>query len=403
MKALYVSHTGLSEPLGQSQVLPYLTGLARAGWEIEVVGFEPPSASEDDIRDLVARQLAPNGLRYVWTRRSPSNALATKVYESGVAFLRLISRALLARPRVLHARSYLPGAVAQLARTLAPGARFIFDCRGLLGDEYADFGHWTRDSFRYRLLKRAERRLFGGADAVVVLTDRLRNWLRDESGYDTSHGPIEVIPCCVDLARFDVAPTARTAARQRLGAGERFVLAYAGTLGSWYCEDEMAALFAAIRRRRPALFAVLTRSPSDRLKAALARAGVSDDDVVIQPVKPADMPLMLSGADATVSLARPLFSKIASSPVKMAEYLAMGLPMVLNRGIGDFDRLIGTTEALVDAGGMSAAEIERSAESVLSIDPVRARREARQIAETHFSLEQVGVPRYVDLYRRLAS
>src|SRR5262249_55362773 len=154
------------------------------------------------------------------------------------------------------------------------GSRFLFDCRGLLGDEYVDFGHWSRDSFRYRLIKAAERRLFGAADAVVVLTDRLRRWLREEARLVGDATPLEVIPCCVDLDRFTVDDATRARARAELDAGERLVIAYSGTLGAWYCEAQMAELFANVRRRRPALFAIYSRSPSDRLRAELRKRGV---------------------------------------------------------------------------------------------------------------------------------
>ena len=41
MRVLYVSHTGMTEPLGHSQVIPYVEGLARAGFLMEIMAFEP--------------------------------------------------------------------------------------------------------------------------------------------------------------------------------------------------------------------------------------------------------------------------------------------------------------------------------------------------------------------------
>src|SRR5207248_3721273 len=128
-----------------------------------------------------------------------SHSLATKGSESLRAFSTLLWQALRQRPRIVHARSYLPAAVAHAITLLLPGARFIFDCRGLLGDEYADFGHWRRDSFRYRMIKAAEKMLFAHADGIVTLTDRLRRWLCEETGLVDPRTPLEVIPCCVDL------------------------------------------------------------------------------------------------------------------------------------------------------------------------------------------------------------
>lgn len=400
MRALYLSHTGMTEPLGQSQVLPYLRGLAQAGWTLELVSFEPPHASPAALAAL-KEELAAAHIHFSWATRSPSHTVRTKLTESLVGFVRVAEAALRRQPRIVHARSYLPGAVALAVASISPGSRFVFDCRGLLGDEYADAGHWSRESLRYRLVKRAERPLFRRADSVIVLTERLRTWLVDEAGYLASGDRVEVIPCCVDLARFRPDPVAREEARRRLSAGDRLVVAYSGTLGSWYCEEEIARFFAEVRRHREALLAVFTRSPTERLRRALRASGVADGDVHIESVDPSDMPARLSGADAAISFIRPVFSKIASSPVKLAEYLALGLPTVVNRGIGDVGALIASTGAVVDAGQLSDAELARAAERLVSLPP-EAAAEARRLAEARFSLDE-AVARYRRVYERLAS
>lgn len=40
MHALYVSYDGALDPLGRSQVVPYLEGLAARGWSHDLVTFE---------------------------------------------------------------------------------------------------------------------------------------------------------------------------------------------------------------------------------------------------------------------------------------------------------------------------------------------------------------------------
>jgi glycosyltransferase involved in cell wall biosynthesis len=388
-RALYVSHTGLSEPLGRSQVLPYLHGLSQAGWEIDVVAFEPEGAEVDGL------DLGP--IRYSWARRSSSHALPVKAAEAAGAFLRLLRRALASRPRVVHARSHLPAAAALALTRIVPGARLLFDCRGLLADEYVDAGHWRSESLEYRLVKRAEKILFRRAHGVVTLTERLREWLR-ENHLLGSRVETAVIPCCVDLSRFSPDEKARADSRRRLNANDRFVLAYSGSLNSWYCEEQMARFYAAVRRQRPSRFAVFTRSPSQKLRSSLQAAGVPDEEVHFEAVAPSDMPARLSGADAAVSFIQPCFSKMASSPTKIAEYLALGLPVALNRGVGDVDRLLGNA-ATVDAGAMSDDELQRAAKQIASLHVAG---EARELARREFSVEE-GVARYRQLYQRLAA
>ena len=408
-RSVFVSQTGLSEPLGRSQIVPYLVGLARGGHELSVVGFEIEGVDPAAVATVTA-ELSAVGIDYSWAPRSRSHGLPTKLWESVAALGRLTAHALRRRPRIVHARSYLPGAVSMALSAVLPGARFVFDCRGLLGDEYVDFGHWQRTSLNYRLLKHVERDLFRRADGVVTLTARLASWLRDEVGLVDRSTPLEVIPCCVDLDHFRVDLATRQHARDLVGAGERFVLAYAGSLGAWYCENEMARLYAALRALRPSLFTVFTRSPTDKLQAALQSHGVPANELRVASTGFDAMPAALASADAAISFAEPRFSKIASSPVKVAEYLACGVPVILNRGVGDSDALIdevcrpgdGAGPIGVDAGRLSPTELDTAAAALakLTVGPGERAR-ARALAERDFSLQSVGVARYRRLYQAL--
>src|SRR5262249_19973276 len=146
----------------------------------------------------------------------------------------------------VHARSYLPAAVSDVIASIAPRAKLLFDCRGMLGDEYIDNGQWTHERLEYRLLKRFERRVFKRAEGVVVLTRALHEWLTEQSMLgDETH--VEVVPCCVDLGRFSPNEASRAEARSELGIGDRIALLYSGSLGSWYLEDEMARYAAHVR------------------------------------------------------------------------------------------------------------------------------------------------------------
>lgn len=399
---LYLSHTGMSEPLGESQVLPYVKGLARSGWPIEIICFEPHSAEAPRLEEIRS-ELSSLGIGYRWARRSSSHSVRVKAAEALWALRQMLSPTLHRSVRLIHARSYLPAAIAGLFRSVAPRAKMLFDCRGLLGDEYVDAGHWSSSSPQYRATKRAESWLFHRADAIVVLTNRMREWVRPRAAQGVTGGLVEVIPCCVDMSRFRFDESSRHASRRALGAGDRKVIAYSGSLGSWYAERELVELFDRLRARVPALLLILTQSASGRLESLLQGRGIARDDFRVVHVAPRDMPSMLSAADAGVSFIRPSFSKMASSPTKIAEYLAMGLPTFLNRGVGDCDELL-SFPGMIDAGALDDESLRRAADQFAALSWGATERAAcRSLAQTRFSLDEVGIPRYQRLYQALVN
>jgi hypothetical protein len=81
------------------------------------------------------------------------------------------------------------------------------------------------------------------------------------------------------------------------------------------------------------------------------------------------------------------------------------VPVVLNRGVGDAERLFQDGgDVTIDAGLLSRADLDRAARALAGLHvtpPLRER--ARQLARRHFDLEAVGIARYRALYERLAS
>ncbi len=402
MRALYVSHNGILEGLGQSQVLAYLKGLARRGVRFDLLSYELASA-DIGLIETTRASLAAVGIDWTPMRRRRDTRLAVKVTESLLGVGRATKLALARRPDIVHGRSYLPTAVADVIASSLPRARLLFDCRGMLGDEYVDAGHWTEERLEYRLLKRYEARAFRRADGVVVLTEALRRWLAERRWFGP-HTLVETIPCCVDLDAFRFDEAGRSRVRRELGLEGKLVLVYAGSLGSWYREAEIAAVagIARLRAGRPVAFLLLTAAPHQALVDLLRARGFGESDVVVKKLAASEMPRYLSAGDVGISFIKSCFSKKGSSPTKVGEYLACGLPVVLNGDIGDQADLAAERETCVVVGGFGERELTDAADRVVALaaKPLADRvASGRAVADARFGLERIGVTRYERLYR----
>jgi glycosyltransferase involved in cell wall biosynthesis len=406
-RTLYVCYFGLREPLVQTQVLPYLRQLAAGGVRVFLLTFEPEPTRRwagGEAAQLRAR-LAGQGIEWhaLTYHKRPSLPATTYDIAAGAAYAaRLVRRE---RIDLVHGRGHVGAAIAAAVKRLT-GRPFVFDIRGFLPEEYVDAGVWPAGGRLYRIAKRVERRLLAAADGFVVLTERARDILFPDYSAPGAR-PVEVIPCCVDMERFAAAGgVSREEARRELGVGgDRRVFVYVGALGGWYLTEETADLLACAHEADPAAFSlVLTQSPPEMIAEPLRARGVSAGDFLIRKVSPADIPRYLKAADVAVSFIKPCYSKLSSSPTKLAEYLAAGLPVVCNAGIGDVDAVVeGERVGVVlrelgrDSYRAALAEVE-----ALRREPATAAR-CRDAARRHFDLETVGGHRYRRLYRRVLS
>ena len=405
-RVLYISYNGMLQPLGQSQVIPYLKGLARRGFEFTLLSFEHGNAHSPAGRDECARlklELSAANIDWHWLRYHKRPSLPATGYDvwAGVRYCKRLAR--LKSFGMVHARSHIPATIA-LQFKKKTGSRMIFDVRGLMADEYVDAGHWRRDSTAYHITKKFEREAMSRADGIVTLTRRIWPIIRDWDGLRGREVPHEVIPCCADLDRFRFSPEARIVERRNLGIEDRLVIVYSGSIDGWYLTEAMADFFAVLlQTRRDASFLWLTQSNRERLEAVMRERGIDSRNYKIVASAPRDVPRYLAAADVGLAFIKPCFSKLASSPTKYAEYLGCGLPLIINTGVGDSDALVREHQAGVLVDGFAETDYLKAIEHLTGFTrrPQETRPRMRRVAERLFDLETVGVQVYVRLYQRV--
>lgn len=405
-KTLYICYFGVHEPLVQTQVIPYLRKIAKDGIEIHLLTFEPEILSFNEAqRHAESKSLAEIGI--IWHclpyHKSPSVPATFYDIVNGARFVRRLNDE--HRFDILHARVHVPALMAAIARKFSRNkSKILFDIRGFFPEEYVDAGIWPKNGALYRAAKRVETWLIGQADGFVVLTEKAREILfpgSAASGVDSAGRPVEVIPCCVDLKRFaKIESEDRAKIRDEIGAKGRKVLVYVGSFGGWYLTDEMMDFFAAARESDPSVFAlVLTQRDVDKAIERFRSMGFGDGDYFVASVEPSEIARYLAAGDAAVSFIKNSYSKQASSPTKNAEYLAAGLPIIANAGVGDVDRQI-----IEDGVGVIIETLDREAyldalERLSSLGDVAEK--CRTSARLRFDLETVGGRFYRRLYQSL--
>ena len=404
-RVLFISYNGMLEPLGQTQVLPYLRVLAKRGVRFTLLSFERAGAFEPEGVEQCEQlrlELAGRGIEWHWLRYHERPSIPATIYDVFAGIRKAGSLVQRNKIEMVHARSHIPATIA-LALKKRFGTKLIFDLRGLMAEEYVDAEHWRKDSLPYRITKSAERQILAATDGIVTLTERIWPIIREWEGLRGRSPHHVVIPCCVDLDRFRFDPAERMRRRQELGLADQFTLIYSGSLAGWNLTEKMADFFANfVRRNTRAHLLWLTTGDHERVRELMKSRRIGADQYSVLAVAAAKVPSYLAAADAGLAFNKPCFSRIASSPTKNGEYLACGLPLIINTGVGDCDALVNDWRAGVLVSDFTEDQYALAADSVEAMAAAPgARDKARRVAEQLFDLETVAAERYASLYEKV--
>jgi glycosyltransferase involved in cell wall biosynthesis len=394
--SVYISYNGLLDPLGASQIVPYVEIIARDR-PMLVVSFEKGGVDERQARAL-AERLSARGI--TWTplryRRRPQLLAKTLDLWAGV---RAVRGAIEGGAGIVHARGHVEMEIAVRSTRSLP---ILFDIRGLLPEEYVDARLWSARDPRYLWAKRAERGYYRRASGAVVLTKAIVPYVRARFAEFGRQPPLEVIPTVVDLERFRFDPSARAAARQNLDAEDRVVFVYSGSLGTWYLANEMARFVRVYRDTlgKSVLLLWQLNTAPDVARKASVDAGLAPGEVRITSARAEDVPAQLSAGDVALALVMPTFSKRASCPTKYAESLAVGMPLVMTRQVGD------SAEFEAQGAGVTLEppfDDSQMREACLRLETLRQlpRTHFTSLAERSFDIERVAMPAYRRLYQAI--
>ena len=336
---LYITYDGLTDPLGQSQILPYIFRLSGLGFRFAIISFEKKDRLAKFGRALKEKL---NELNITWVYGTFRSGIPGFSKMADLNEMHNISRKVYNefKPNIVHCRSYV-ASLAGLALSKKYGVPFIFDMRGLWADERFDAGIWSRSNplrrMQYRHFIKKEREFLTYSSHVVSLTHKALDILEERHSLKIKIKST-VVRTCTDTAFFNTAnrEANRREIRQDLGLGEDiFLLVYSGSTGTWYMIKEMIDFFSSLEKKRPdSRLLFLTNSAPEEVSRLLGED--IRHKVMVRSAAYNDVCKWLNACDAGIYFIHPWFSKNASTATKTGEMAACGLPAVANP-IGDME------------------------------------------------------------------
>lgn len=411
----------MTDPLGQSQVIPYLIGLSKKGYIIHLISCEKKK-NYFESEGYISEIFKENNICWHPLSYSKTPPILSTLWD----LFRINNKAFSLHKKekflIVHCRSYIASLIGlkmkkkfgQLSSPLMnsqPGdnaLKFIFDMRGFWVDERVEGKLWNLQNPVFKIIfhffKKKEMEFLSFADYIVTLTYSAKNEITTWNIPELS--PIEVIPCCVDMELFSpekiIATEKKKLKRQLKFSEEDFVISYLGAIGTWYLLDEMLQFFKLLLKSNPkARFLFITSEKPESILNKVVQLKIPKEKIAIYKASRKEVPQLLNLSKLSIFFIMPSFSKTASSPTKLGEIMAMGIPIISNEGIGDVGQIIENSKSGILVRDFNKEEYDHiicSLPELLSKDSVQI----INAAQKYFSLEK-GVNSYNEIYQNLLS
>jgi glycosyltransferase involved in cell wall biosynthesis len=406
---LYISYDGMTDQLGQSQVIPYLKELTKLGdFNFVLLSCEKKEMfiKNKEVVEAVLKDFSITWHPQIYHKSPP--VLSTlfdiwKLYRNAKKLHKIHHF------KFLHCRSYISSLIG-LEFKRKYRIPFIFDMRGFWADERVDGKLWNLRNpiFKiiYNYFKKKETQFLHESSSIISLTEAGKNEILKWKNITITPDKIKIIPCCVDLEHFsdktlDVKLIEKTKSKNNIGEKD-FILTYLGAIGTWYMLPEMLFFFYLLQQQKKEC-KFLFIAPTDAHSLILEEArknNVPSEKLILIHAQRKEVPSILSLSNYSIYFILPAYSKISSSPTKQAEIMAMGIPSITNKGIGDTENIITNSNAGLITEDFSDNSFQKIIKKIIEGDVLTSKNEIRNGAVQYYSLDS-GAKKYFKIYKEI--
>lgn len=363
--------------------------LMAAGIRTEIFYYWLPIRARH-IAIVVHRLFAP--AIYTWFRRIAKICIKEKIHA-------------------IHARAYTGTVVAAAAKRFSKlKTPLIFDTRGLYVDELLQLKFITENSFWYRLWKNAEKLAYETSAVVLNVSSPFSAYVSRKFLLDASK--VKTIHTSVNIHVFQPARQ-RLASHQKRFASQAARLVYCGDLGgsSWHRTDSLFAVYNLIRASLPgAALTIISPTNEEAIRSEIGSTFPNGDELLahtrfLRTFNAAETAEYLAEADFglfSYHELQPGSEQYLSDIVlgsKTGEYLAAGLPIIVNRSAKAAAELVIGHKIGMVYDLRAPAQFTRDLKKILADWQGHSRR-ARKAAETLFSADG-NARQYYKIYQQL--
>jgi hypothetical protein len=285
--------------------------------------------------------------------------------------------------KIVMPRSTMPAIMVN--RIPKHNFKVVFDADGLPLEERVDFSGLLKSSKQYQFLKNEESKMILRAEVVLTRSQKAIE-IHLKTINNNSLEKFSVVLNGRDSKFFTPRNSVREKMRTDLNVSNQTkVFVFCGSLGPQYGWDEMISIFDKFQIKHPeSLFLILTGN-IEFAEKRIPKEISNKIKVIKVPFE--EVPKYLSAADIAFAIREPRFSMQAIAPIKLGEYLLMGIPTIASKDIGDTEQILDSIPNCYLYNHQNSNRVQESIQFIESIENSNFE-EIRKYALPYFSLEK---------------
>lgn len=232
-----------------------------------------------------------------------------------------------------------PGAIIGFLLSLVSRTPLVLDSFEPHADAMAECGIWRTMSLRYLITKAFEILSAHHASAYFPVTKHMYQFAAQHY-YLSNLSPSAVKPSCVPDAYFSLSK--KTIDSYLPSSDSKLTAIYIGKLGGLYLDTTFFSILKVAFDLWPTSFncKILSCQDPHIIEQYALQASFDPSNLDIRCVPHDSVPQYLNKADFAILPLKPVPSRLCCTPIKTAEYLAYGLPILATKGISVDSELI---------------------------------------------------------------
>lgn len=398
MKVLFISNGSALQPILYFQGITHIKELKKKGIDYTLLSFEEREnyLDKENIKrmETLEKELSAWNINWIKIPLRIHWLLPKWLEMNLLCFMYTLKLIISKKIKIIHIRSYQVALIGVIFKYIF-NISFIFDARGLFPEERVLLRLWGKNGFCYRFSKIFEKIFMLKADSVIVVSRAFKQYIKKLYNSDK----ITIIANCVGMDAFYFDQKIRKNIRHKLGMDDKFVLIYSGSMQIWHSLSKLVDFFINFKKKvKNAYFLFLSYEHKDEVCEKMLSRGASLSDFLVIDVDPRDVSKYLQVADLAVILMEENIVTKVCCPTKFSQYLACGLPVIVNKNIGDTQEITEKYGAgiIIDLNKGWDSEIEKILDYLNHNGKTSIREKCVEAARKEFCLES-AVEKYCNV------